>query len=74
MVNLYHDDGPGDEDDDWLTMSDQELLLPVSTVWNWLLVLVPSVPLSLSYLSTTVIVVMVVMMRMTMMLMVSPHG
>ena len=58
-----------------LIISDQELLLPVSTVGNGLLVLVPSVPFSLSYLS--VIIGMVVAVRMTMMplmLTVSPHG
>ena len=58
-----------------LIISDQEFLLPVFTVGNGLLVLVPSVPFSLSYLS--VIIGMVVAVRMTMMplmLTVSPHG
>ena len=86
MINLYHDDG-GDGNDRVTTMlfisdslyliiSDQELLLPVTTVGNGLLVLVSPVPLSLSYL-TIVIIGMVVMMRMPMMLlrlMLSPHG
>ena len=58
-----------------LIISDQEFLLPVFTVGNGLLVLVPSVPFSLSYLSA--IIGMVVAVRMTMMplmLTVSPHG
>ena len=59
-----------------MIISDQELLLPVSTVGNGLLVLVSPVPLSLSYL-TIGIIGMVVMMRVTMMLltlMLLPHG